>query len=69
MNHLKTGRPSRKEKAILAVSDDKETIRANFILDKAFHKKMKRFALDTNITMTQLIKAAVSEYIRKHENK
>lgn len=69
MTQFKIGRPSKKDKAMLALADDRETIRANFILDKEFHKQMKQFALDTNITMTQLIKEAVSEYIRKYENK
>lgn len=69
MTQFRIGRPSKKDKAMLALADDRETIRANFILDKAFHKQMKQFALDTNITMTQLIKEAVSEYIRKYENK
>lgn len=69
MTQLKTGRPTRREKAILAVQEDKETIRANFILDKALHKQMKQFALDSNMTVTQLIKAAVSEYMSKYAGK
>lgn len=66
MNMLKTGRPSNKHKAISAVQEnDSEMIRMNINIVKSFHKEVKQFALDQDITVTELVKKALIEYMSK----
>ncbi len=66
MNLLKTGRPSRKEKAIAAIQNSQEeTVRMNINIPRSFHKKIKQKALDENITVTELVCKSVNEYMKK----
>ncbi|HXH54332.1 MAG TPA: hypothetical protein VNK03_01110 [Gammaproteobacteria bacterium] len=65
-NILKTGRPSRKEKAIAAIqSSEEETIRMNVNIPRSFHKKIKQRALDENITVTELVCKSINKYMEK----
>lgn len=68
MSQLQTGRPSRKEKAILAVQNDKETSRMNVILDKSFHKRIKKLAVHLNTDVSSIVKELLNEYMSKHSN-
>lgn len=67
MSILKSGRPSRKEKALAEVSNPTrdETIRMNINMSKGFYKKIKQRALDEDITITDLVLKATEEYILK----
>ena len=65
MSLLKAGRPSTKEKALAAIQDTDETMRMNVNVPKAFYKKIKRLALDQDITITELVIKAVNEYMSK----
>ena len=66
MSILKTGRPSRKEKAIADVQNlQDETIRMNINIPKVFYKKIKQKALDDDMTVTELVIKALKTYISK----
>lgn len=66
MSQLKTGRPSKKDKAIASVQETQEdTIRMNVNIPKDFYKKIKQKALDENTTVTDIVKQALNEYMSK----
>lgn len=66
MSQLKTGHPSKKDKAIASVQETQEdTIRMNVNIPKDFYKKIKQKALDEDTTVTDIVKQALTEYINK----
>lgn len=68
MSVLKSGRPtlSRREKAIASVQEEQEEfMRMNVNIPKTFHKKIKRFALEKDTTITEVVIKAVEEYMSK----
>lgn len=66
MSQLKTGRPSKKDKAIASVQETQEnTIRMNVNVPKDFYKKIKQKALDEDTTVTDIVKQALNEYMDK----
>lgn len=71
MSQLKTGRPTRKDMAIIAVQKDFEddTVRMNVNLPKPFYKEIKHRALDMGVTVTAIVKTALDEYISKCSDK
>ena len=65
MSSLKTGRPSiNKEKALKQLEDNKD---ANLVVkvDKSFHKEIKRYALENDITISELVHKSLRAYIDK----
>jgi len=60
MSLLKSGRPSAKVKI-----DKVETMKMNINIDKVFHKEIKRYALEHDITVTELILISLRKYINK----
>lgn len=60
MSVLKSGRPSAKVKI-----NKVETMKMNINIDKSFHKEIKRYALEHDITVTDLILTSVHKYINK----
>jgi predicted HicB family RNase H-like nuclease len=70
MPQLKTGRPSRKDRAIIEVQKDydDDTVRMNVNLSRSFHKLIKQKALDMGVTVTTIVKDALDEYISKGLN-
>ena len=66
MSLLKAGRPSsNKEKAFLELVKTKNHKPLNLNIDKDLHKKAKQFALDREITVTDLVTEALCEYMKK----
>lgn len=66
MSLLKAGRPSKKEKAIASVQDNKEaTIRMNVNIPKSFYKQIKQHALNQDTTITDLVLIALKSHISK----
>lgn len=66
MTLLKTGRPSKKDKAIASVQDSgEETVRMNVNVPKQFYRKIKQRALDEDTTVTEIVVKAVNEYMSK----
>jgi len=66
MSQLKTGRPSKKDKAIASMQEtQEETIRMNVNIPKNFYKKIKQKALDEDTTVTDIVKQALNEYMYK----
>ena len=65
---LKAGRPSGRTAAHVAKPLEKidEVMRLNVNLPKAQHLKMKRWALDNNLTLSDLVLNSVNEYMSKH---
>ena len=65
MSSLKTGRPSiNKEKALNQLEDNKN---ANLVVkvDKNFHKEIKRYALENDITLSELVHKSLRAYMGK----
>lgn len=66
MSKLTSGRPSRKEQAIASIQEQKEAlVRLNINVPKSFYKQVKQLALDRELSVTDMVKAAVSEYMSK----
>lgn len=66
MNVLKTGRPSvNKVKALLQLENKQDVMKMNINIAKSFHKEVKRYALENDITITELIHKSLQEYMRK----
>lgn len=69
MSVLSAGRPSqRKEKAIESVTSDSEVTRFNMNIDKNLYKRIKIFALENDVSVTNLMKKSVIEYMSKNSN-
>ena len=60
MSLLKSGRPSAKIKI-----DKAETMKMNINIDKSFHKEIKRYALEHDITITELILTSLRKHMKK----
>ncbi len=67
MSQLKTGRPSRKEQAIAAVqvNEAEEKTRLNINISKKFYRQVKQIALDEELSITDIVKKALNEYMSK----
>lgn len=66
MSLLKAGRPTKKDKAIADVSNTKiEIVRMNLNVPKPFYRKIRQKAFEADMTMTQYVLRATSEYMNK----
>jgi len=66
MKLLKTGRPSvNKIKALEQLQDKPDMMKMNININKSFHKEIKRYALENDMTVTELIHISLQEYIKK----
>jgi len=61
MSLLKSGRPSAK-----SVINKVETMKMNINIDKSLHKEIKRYALEHDITITELIITSLRKVIKKN---
>ena len=66
MSILKVGRPSiAKAKAIEQINEKEGSIKMNLNVTKSFHKEIKLFALEHDMTVTHLIHKALYEFMKK----
>ena len=66
MSLLKTGRPSiNKVKAFQQLKDKQDIMKMNINVAKSFHKEIKRYALENDITITELIHRSLQDYMKK----
>jgi len=66
MSLLKSGRPSiNKEKALKLLSAKEKTMKMNINIAKSFHKEIKRYALEHDTTITELIHMSLQEYMKE----
>lgn len=64
MSVLKVGRPT-KEKLLQQLKDKPEISKMSLNIDKDFHKNIKFYALEHNLTITELIHKALHKYMQK----
>ena len=62
---LKSGRPSANKEKILNNLQEEETVKINMNIPKSFHKKIKKFAIDHDMTLTDLVKSSLYQYMNK----
>ena len=65
MGSLKIGRPSiNKEKALRKLENNKD---ANLVVkvENSFHKEIKRYALENDLTISELVHKALQVYMTK----
>ncbi len=67
---LTPGRPSRRTAEHVAelkakLADDEEVKRLNVLMPQSQLKRLKQFALDKDMTMSDVVKAALEEYMSK----
>ena len=67
---LKAGRPSNRtsdhiDKSKQDLIDDDEEKRLNVRMKKSEYKKLKQYALDNDLTVSDVVKNAVFEYMNK----
>lgn len=67
MSILKIGRPSNsKQKALNAVQEhNNEMSKLTINISKNLHKKLKKYALDNDLTITDLVLKATADYMDK----
>ena len=66
MSLLKTGRPSiRKEKALKKLEDGKDISKLNINIAKDLHKEVKRYALENDTTITEIVHLSLKQYMKK----
>lgn len=66
MSLLKAGRPSvNKVKALQQLEEKQDLTKMNLNVAKSFHKEIKRYALENDITLTELIHKSLQEYMKK----
>ena len=66
MSLLKAGRPSvNKEKAFKQLESKNDVMKMNINISKSFHKEVKRFALENDMTVTELIQISLHEFMSK----
>ena len=66
MSLLKAGRPSvNKEKSFKQLESKNDVMKMNINILKSFHKEVKRFALENDMTVTDLIQISLHEFMSK----
>lgn len=66
MSVLKSGRPSiNKEKALQQLEEKEELMKMNLNITKSFHKEIKRYALEHDMTIKELIHKSLYKYMKK----
>lgn len=65
MKLLKSGRPFIDKKKALDIINQDEMMKINMNITKKFHKEIKLFALENDITLTELIHRSLKNYINK----
>lgn len=65
MSMLKSGRPSANKEKILNNLQEEETVKINMNIPKSFHKEIKKFAIDHDMTLTDLVKSSLYKYMNK----
>ncbi len=66
MSLLKAGRPIlNNEKTLEQLMSQRIVQKMSFNIDKELHKEIKLFALENDITVTELILTSLHEYMKK----
>lgn len=65
MSLLKTGRPSINKEKALQQLEQQEFTKMNLNITKSFHKEIKRYALEHDMTIKELIHKSLYEYMKK----
>jgi len=66
MSLLKAGRPSSNvDRALKKLNGTQDIMKMNINITKSFHKEIKHYALEHDITITELIKRSLQEYMSK----
>ena len=66
MSLLKSGRPSVNKNKALELLEKEEIVKINMNVKKSFHKNIKRYALEQDITITELIHKSLQEYMNRN---
>lgn len=66
MSLLKSGRPSVNKNKALELLEKEEVVKININVKKNFHKDIKRYALEKDTTITELIHKSLQEYMKKN---
>ena len=66
MSLLKSGRPSENKKKALKLLERDTIVKINMNITKTFHKEVKRYALEQEITITELIHKSLQEYMKNN---
>ena len=69
---LKSGRPTGRtlthvDQVKRQLADDESEMRLNVRMLKADYRKLKRFALDNDMNVSDVVRAALREYMSKRE--
>jgi signal recognition particle GTPase len=66
MSLLKSGRPSENKNKALKLLEKDIIVKININITKNFHKEVKRYALEKDITITELIHNSLQEYMKNN---
>lgn len=67
MSLLKSGRPSVNKNKALELLEKEEIVKINMNVKKSFHKAVKRYALEQEITITELIHKSLYDYMNRNK--
>jgi len=73
MTTLKIKRPQKghrhpEAQKVANILGQEETVRLNVNVPKSFHKKVRRWALEHDITVTQMVIEALEEHMNKNSD-
>ena len=65
-----TTKNSRTKKIVPETPETKEKpVHCNFIIEKSIHTRMKYLAIEKNMSLKEIVNAAMKEYLDKNETK
>lgn len=57
------------EKPSKTSSENEKAVHCNFVIKKSIHTRMKYLAIDKNMSLKDIVNAAMEEYLDKYETK
>ena len=64
-----TASATREEKTTSNASEVEKAVHCNFVIKKSIHTRMKYLAIDKNMSLKDIVNAAMEEYLNKYEIK
>lgn len=59
----------KEEKPTKSSSETEKAVHCNFVIKKSIHTRMKYLAIDKNMSLKDIVNAAMEEYLDKYETK
>lgn len=64
-----TDKSNRTTKIASGTETKEKPVHCNFVIEKSIHTRMKYLAIERNMSLKDIVNAAMKEYLDKYENK